>query len=208
MRAFLAAVMLVLSIPFSGLSADKPVAPAAIGVSQERLEAARAFAHASGMWQAILSEVSDLGSVVVDSLRQDRPDLTASQAADIQAVVNSRFETEQEVLLDAVAGVLAGHLSTDDLNTLTAYFDSAPGRAQAAMIARGREMTVEEMTDMVMALPPAQRAEIETFGNSAAARNWLEAQTRFMSEVDEVSNQFGENLVRGASSEIRAILAR
>lgn len=36
----------------------------------------------------------------------------------------------------------------------------------------------------------------------------LAAQPRFMGEVDEASNQFGENLVRGAATQIRAILAR
>jgi len=178
------------------------------GASQEGIEAAREFARVSGMWQAILNEVSDLGSVVVDSLRQDTPDMRADQAADIRQVVNARFEAEQDDLLNSVAGVLASHLATADLQALTAYFASTPGRAQAEMIAQGREMTEAEMSELVLALPPEQRAQVEAFGTSEAALNWLAAQPRFMSEVNEVSNQFGENLVRGAAPEIRTILAR
>jgi len=208
MRALLAALLIVVSVPFAGLAVGKPVASAQTGQNQTGLEAAREFARVSGMWQAILNQVSDLGSVVVDSLRQDRPDLTADQAEDIRQVVNARFDAEQAVLLDAISAVLASHLSAADLHALTSYFASAPGRAQAGMIAQGREMTVEEMSELVLALPPEQRAQVEAFGNSEAALNWLAAQPRFMGEVNEVSNQFGENLVRGAAPQIRAILAR
>lgn len=206
MRTILTALLVALAMPLAGIAADKPSVTGA-GASEARLEAARAFARASGMWQAMLIEVSDLGSVVVDGLRQDRPDLRPDQADDIRQLVNTRFEAEQGDLLDAVSGVLAAHLDPSDLNALTTYFEGPAGRAQAQMIARGREMTVEEMEALVMALPDDQRAEVEAFGNSEAARNWLDAQPRFMAEVEEVSNRFGENLVRGAAPGIRAILA-
>lgn len=206
MRALLTALCLTLAVPCAGLAADKAVV--AGSPAQSHAQAAREFTIASGMWQAILNEVSDLGAVVADSLRQDRADLRPDQAADIRAVINARFQTEQDALLEAVSGVLAAHLTAEDLQVLTTYFGSEPGRAQASMIALGREMTAEEMTDMVLALPPEQRAEVEAFGNSAAASNWLEVQPRFLAEVEEVSNRFGENLVRGAVPEIREILAR
>ena len=181
MRAIITTFMLAVALPCSGLAADKPVASAETGASQEGIEAAREFARVSGMWQAILNEVSDLGSVVVDSLRQDTPDMRADQAADIRQVVNARFEAEQDDLLNSVAGVLASHLATADLQALTAYFASTPGRAQAEMIAQGREN--DRGRDERACFWPCRLNSARKWKPSERARppsNWLAAQPRFI----------------------------
>ncbi|MGY6661723.1 MAG: hypothetical protein ACXIVO_05330 [Glycocaulis sp.] len=198
MRAFLTALVMIVALPFAGLADDRA----------ERLEAARDFAHASGMWQAILTNIPDLGAVVVEGIRETRPELRGEQARDIAALLNARFEAEQPAFLDTVSGVLASHLSTADLRELTTYFRSEAGQVQARAIARGSETSAEELTALILALPAEQQAAIEDFGNSEAARNWLSAQPRFIGEIERASESFGENLVYSSVPEIQAILAR
>ncbi|MFC4725263.1 hypothetical protein AB6B38_08965 [Glycocaulis abyssi] len=198
MRAFLTALVMIVALPFAGLADDRA----------ERIEAARSFALTSGLWQAILSNIPDLGEVVVEGIRETRPDLRGDQARDIAALLNARFEAEQPAFLNTVSGVLANHLSTADLQALTAYFESQPGQIQARAIAHGNETSAEELTALILALPAEQQAAIEEFGNSAAARNWLSVQPRFIPEIEQVSESFGENLVYSSATEIQAILAR
>lgn len=198
MRAFLTSLFIVIALPFAAPADDR----------SERIDAARDFAHASGMWQAILANIPDLGAVVVEGIREEMPQLRDDQARDVRNLLNARFEAEQGAFLETVSGVLANHLSTADLRELTAYFRSEAGQVQARAIARGGDMTEAEMAALVMALPPEAQAEVERFGNSAAARNWLSAQPRFIAEIEQVSTSFGENLVYGSIAEIQAILAR
>ncbi|MGP1276100.1 MAG: hypothetical protein ACQRW7_11845 [Caulobacterales bacterium] len=208
MRALaLLLLSLAFAAPVPALAQDK--APAAqTDTDVERLEAARTFARASGMWNAILADMDELGSIVTTALQDERPDMGADQAEAVRRVVDSHFTARQGELLDAVSGVLARYLEVSDLNALIAYFETVPGRAQAGMIGRGSEISVEDLAALVMGLPADQRAQVEAFGESQAALNWLDAQPRFMEEVEEVSNRFGENLIIGAAPEIRAILNR
>lgn len=198
MRALLTSLLVIIALPLAALADDR----------SERIDAARDFAQASGMWEAILANIPNLGDVVVDSIRAEMPQLRDDQARDVRDLINARFEAEQGAFLDMVSGVLANHLSTTDLRELTAYFRSAAGQSQARAIARGAEVTEAEMAALILALPPEAQAEVERFGNSAAARNWLSVQPRFIPEIEQVSTAFGENLVYGSMNELQAILAR
>lgn len=198
MRAFITSLVIIITLPFAGLAETR----------SDRIEAARDFALASGMWQAILSNIPDLGAVVVDGIREEMPQLRDDQARNVRNLLNARFEAEQPAFLDTVSGVLANHLSAADLRELAAYFRSEAGQVQARAIARGSETSTEELTAMILALPAEQQAAIEAFGNSEAARNWLLVQPRFIPEIEQVSTRFGENLVYDSIVEIQAILAR
>lgn len=198
MRALLTSLLIIIALPFAGLADDR----------SERIDAARDFIHASGMWQSILANMPDVGAAVVESIREMRPELRDDQARDIASLLNARYETEQPAFLDTVSGVLANHLSTADLRELAAYFRSEAGQVQARAIARGSEMTDADLAALILALPPEAQAEVARFGSSRAARNWLSVQPRFIGDIERASESFGENLVSSSVAEIQAILAR
>lgn len=194
MRALFLSLLLIVSAPFAVQADDRDL----------RIHEARNFVNNSGMWDAMQVSMGDLGALVAAEFDGISP----QQSEEIRSLVNDSYEQRKDELRMAVAGVHADLLSLTDLENLNAMFRSPLGRELAAHVATGQPVTEELMADIAGRLSPADRALSEALFADPAAENWEAVQPRLLAEVEQVSMQFGQNLVGALLPEIRAIVLR
>lgn len=194
MRALFLSLLLMVAAPLAAQADDR----------HARIHAALEFIDNSGMWEATLLSVGDLGALVAAEFDGLAPD----QSRDIRDLVNTAFEEQHEGLRVVMARVHADHLPVADLERLNAMFLSPMGRQIAARVARGQAITAADEEAIMASLSPEDEALSQALFNSPAADRWNAIQPDLQADIEQESMIFSQRLIEGLLPEIRAILYR
>ena len=194
MRALFLSLLLIFAAPLGAHADDR----------HARIHAALEFIDNSGMWEATLLSVGDLGALVAAEFDGLAPD----QSRDIRDLVNTAFGEQHEGLRVVMARVHADHLSVADLESLNAMFLSPVGRQIAARVARGQAITAADEDAIMASLSPEDEALSQALFKGPAADRWNAIQPELQDDIEQESMIFSQRLIEGLLPEIRAILYR